>query len=82
MSIPLKLDEAVSLIIAQHLDNDHAIRSEKRPAPMRRPCAGRAQARITVSDINSELNQIYPSVGEYGPDVPVHPADAVVKNIV
>ncbi len=35
--------------IAEHPYNDHAIRSEKRPAPVRRPCGGRALARIAVS---------------------------------
>ncbi len=43
--------------IAEHLDNDHAIRSEKRPVPVRRPRGGRAYTRIAVSEKNSELNQ-------------------------
>ncbi len=43
-------DNEQSLALAEHLNNDHAIRSGKRPAPMRRPRGGRAQARIAVSE--------------------------------
>ncbi len=44
---------ATQAYIAEHLYNDHAIRSETRPAPVRRPGAGLVLARIAVSEKNS-----------------------------
>ncbi len=53
----MRRGENSSGVIAEYLYSDHAIRSEKRPAPVRRRRGGRAQARIAVSEKNSELNQ-------------------------
>ncbi len=45
----MRRGENSSAVIAEYLYNDHAIMSEKRPAPVRRPRGGWAQARIAVS---------------------------------